>query len=522
MHAGRATRKPVAMLSVFDQGPWPDCPAPFNFAAHVLRRTGDLPDKIALAVLGPARAERWSYAKLEAAVRGTGTGLLHAGLEPGDIVLMRLGNTVEFPIAYLGAIAAGLVPVPTSSQLTAPEVARMIETLRPAAILRAEGVACPKAPGTPMIDEAALEAMRDLPPCAYQMGAPDRLAYIVYTSGTSGKPRAVCHAHRAIWARGMMHEGWYGLTESDRLCHAGAFNWTYTLGTGLMDPWSAGATALIPAPGTDPAQLPLLLKRHDATIFAAAPGVYRKILTQGARIDLPKLRHGLSAGEKLSETIRSAWNEATGTRLYEAFGMSECSTFISAAPGRPARPGTLGAPQQGRRVAIVDDSGQPVPLGEDGTIAVSRRDPGLMLGYYGAEAETEARFRGEWFLTGDHGAMGEDFQIEYHARVDDMMNAGGYRVSPLEVEAALHDFPGLTEIGVTDIEVKADARLIGAFYVSPEPLDEAALAAYAAERLARYKQPRLWMRIEALPRNPNGKIQRQALKPIWEAAHGPA
>lgn len=97
--------------------------------------------------------------------------------------------------------------------------------------------------------------------------------------------------------------------------HAGAFNWTYTLGTGLMDPWTAGATALIPATSVTPDQLPLLMKRHDATIFAAAPGVFRKFVTPGKTFDLPKLRHGLTAGEKLSATIDAHWREATGTPL---------------------------------------------------------------------------------------------------------------------------------------------------------------------------------------------------------------
>src|SRR6056297_2341668 len=331
------------MISETRPDPFPDCPSPFNLAAHVLARADETPDKIALAVLRLTGAERWSYARLKAAVLGTGTGLLNSGLQPGDIVLMRLGNTVDFPIAYLGALAVGLVPVPTSSQLTEPEVAAMIATLDPAAILLGPGIACPDTE-IPVIDTTALAAMRDLPPAAWQMGDPDRLGYIIYTSGTSGVPRAVCHAHRAIWARGMMIEGWYGLRADDRLLHAGAFNWTYTLGTGLMDPWTMGATALIPEAGTDPAQLPLLLKRHDATIFAAAPGVYRKMLT-GEALSLPKLRHGLAAGEKLSDTIRHAWEDATGTAVHEAYGMSECSTFISASPDHPATPGTLGRPQ---------------------------------------------------------------------------------------------------------------------------------------------------------------------------------
>ena len=502
----------MRMDAIFDNGAPAPCPSPFNMAAHVLAHADDLPDKIALAVLSPSGADRWSYARLAAAVRGTGTGLLRAGFKPGDILLMRLGNTVEFPIAYLAAIAVGMIPVPTSSQLTAAEVDKMIATLSPAAILHDADVPCPENPGVPVIDTAALDAMRALPPCDYAMGDPDRLAYIVFTSGTSGNPRAVCHAHRAIWARAMMHEGWYGLTQDDRLLHAGAFNWTFTLGTGLMDPWSVGATALIPAQGVGPEALPLLLKRHEGTIFAAAPGVYRKMLNHHDKIDLPRLRHGLAAGEKLSDSIRQHWNDASGTKIYEAYGMSECSTFISGSPAHPSRPGMLGQPQQGRRVAIVDGDGRPVPMGAPGIIAVSTRDPGLMLGYLGAEDETAARIKGEWFLTGDQGHMEEDGQIAYHGRDDDMMNAGGYRVSPLEVEAVLLAHPGITEAGATDIEVKEDVRLIAAFYTGPAEISDDELAAWCAERLARYKQPRMFRHLDALPTNPNGKLQRKALK----------
>ncbi|MCB1310391.1 MAG: acyl--CoA ligase [Sedimentitalea sp.] len=502
------------MLSVFDYGPPAPCPAPFNLAAHVLGRAAARPDRLALSVLSEHASEDWSFAALETAVRGTGTGLLQAGLAPGQILLMRLGNTVDFPIAYLGAIAAGLVPVPTSTQLTAAETARMIADLAPAAILRDPDVACADHPR--QITLEALRAMRALPACDWAMGDPERLAYVVYTSGTSGKPRAVAHAHRAIWARRMMVDGWYGLTPDDRLCHAGAFNWTYTLGTGLMDPWTLGATALIPAPGTETAALPGLLRAHRATIFAAAPGVYRRLLQTGEALDLPDLRHGLCAGEKLSRPLHRRWTEATGTELYEAYGMSECSTFISSSPAHPARGEALGQPQTGRRVAILGDEG-PVPQGEPGIIAAHRGDPGLMLGYLNAPEETEARMRGEWFLTGDLGAMAVDGQISYLGRNDDMMNAGGYRVSPLEVEAVLNAHPGITQAGVTDIEVRQDARIIVAFYTGPAELDESALSAYVRDKLARYKQPRAYVHLPALPAGANGKLLRRALRAHFKA-----
>ncbi len=503
------------MLSIFDQGPPTPCPTPFNLAAHVLGKADKLADKTALSVLRQNGSEDWSYRALKAAVLGTGQGLLQAGLHPGDIVLMRLGNTVEFPIAYLGAIAVGIVPVPTSSQLTEPETARIIAELSPAAILRDPSVACAEHPNQIHLDD--LIAMHDLPPAQFEMGDPERLAYVVYTSGTSGKPRAVAHAHRAIWARQMMVDGWYGLTEQDRLCHAGAFNWTYTLGTGLMDPWTIGASALIPEPGTDMSQLPQMLRQNRATIFAAAPGVFRKMLSGTDRIELPDLRHGLCAGEKLSRSLHTQWETATGTELYEAFGMSECSTFISSSPTHPARGDALGQPQPGRRVAILGPEG-PVPQGSDGTIAIHRSDPGLMLTYLNAPEEATTRLQGDWFLTGDQGAMAVDGQITYLGRDDDMMNAGGYRVSPVEVESVLSRYPGITQVGAAAVEVKQDTFVIAAFYSGPDRLDEDALHAYVQANLARYKQPRAFVHLPELPTGGNGKLLRRALPAYFKAS----
>lgn len=502
----------MRMLSIFDTGPPPPCPAPFNMAAHVLAAGMQAPDKIALSVLGE---HDWTYGALIAAVRGTGTGLLRTGARPGDRILMRLGNTVDFPLAYLGALAAGLVPVPTAAGLTAREVAPMIAALDPAVILHDAQVSCP--PDARTLSLEHLRAMRSLPPVDFHMGDPERAGYIVYTSGTSGRPRAVLHAHRAIWARQMMFEGWYGLRQWDRMMHAGAFNWTYTLGTGLMDPWTLGATALIPAAGTPAAQLPNLMETYSATIFAAAPGVYRQMLNSADFPALPALRHGLSAGEKLPTATAARWDDATGTAVFEAYGMSECSTFISSAPTTPAAPQALGCPQVGRRIALLDADG-PVPRGTEGTIAVHKRDPGLMLGYLDAPDETAAKMQGEWFLTGDQARMDADHQITYLGRNDDMMNAGGFRVSPVEVEACLAKYGGISAVGAAEVSVKTDVSVIAAFYTAPAPLDEADLRAYVEANLARYKQPRLFIHLPQLPMGANGKILRRALRQHFEAS----
>lgn len=501
------------MESLVDTGPAPPCPAPFNLAAHVLARSDALDAMPALEVLGPDGAEVWSHARLAARVRQMAGGFTARGLFPGDRVLLRLGNEPDFPVAFLAAIWAGMVPVPTSPLLTAPETAAIAAETAPALIVAAPGLALPPVPPCPVVAPDALAGRPSAEPAA-RRGDPDRPAFIVYTSGTSGAPRAVVHAHRAIWARQMMIHGWTGLREGDRLLHAGAFNWTYTLGTGLLDPWSAGATALIPAPGTEPAALPGLLARAGATIFAAAPGLYRRLLRVPVP-PLPALRHGLSAGETLAPPLRAGWETATSTAVHEAYGMSECSTFLSGSPTRPAPAGSAGYPQPGRRVAILSpDGGALVPRGSHGIIAVAADDSGLMLEYLGQPEETRARFSpdGAWFLTGDEGVMAEDGAITYLGRRDDMMNAGGIRVSPMEVEAAMLAHPAIADAAAVERPVASGATVIALHYVAEAELCEDDLARFAAERLARYKCPRLFLREPSLPRGANNKLLRRALR----------
>lgn len=502
------------MLSVTDTKAPAPCPAPFNLARHVLAAAADRPDHVALQVLRPAGAERWSYGRLAAAVQGVATGLAREGLRPGDRILLRLGNGVAFPLAFLGAVAGGFVPVPTAAGLTAGEVTRLCAQIRPALIVAGSGAALPETPPCPVLGEAALRGFEGQPGRDWATGDPDRLAYIVFTSGTSGTPRAVAHAHRTVWARRMMRDGWHAIGPEDRVMHAGALNWTYTLGVGLFDPWAVGATALIPAEGVAAEQLPLLARRFDATVFAAVPGIYRRILAQGDGLALPRLRHGLSAGERLPPALRARWQAATGTDLHEAMGLSECSTFLSSSPARPAPEGATGYPQPGRRVAVLGPDGTPLPRGEPGLLAVHRSDPGLFLGTW--ESETIAPFTGDWFQTGDMAIMAEDGAFTSLGRADDMLTAGGFRVSPAEIEGAMAACPGVTASAAVELPVKADTTVIALIYAGEA--GERALRAHAEAHLARYKQPRLYLRRDAIPQTANGKINRRALREEWKAS----
>ncbi|UXU74116.1 MULTISPECIES: class I adenylate-forming enzyme family protein [unclassified Paracoccus (in: a-proteobacteria)] len=481
-----------------------------NLAEHVLRAGLSHPDKLALSVVGLSRADRWSHGRLRQAVLGTATGLRRHGLVQGDRLLIRMGNTPAFPVVYLAAIAAGVVPVPSSAMLTAAEITALSRLIGPAAIA-ADGTApLPTDSPAQVLSLQELTAWRDLPPAEFVQGDPERMAYIVFTSGSGGTPRPVCHAHRAILARQMMFQGWYGLTAQDRVMHAGAFNWTFTLGTGLLDPWTMGASALIPEPSVGPEQLPLLAARHGASILAAAPGVFRRMLRAQWR-PWPELRHGLTAGERLDPGLRTAWQDRTGTDLHEAMGMTECSTFVSGSPERPAPPGTAGFAQPGRKVQILDPSGKPTD--GIGTLAVHRSDPGLFLGYLDQPDETAARFAGDWFLTGDLAQDDGSGAIRILGRRDDMMNAGGFRVAPPEVEEALADVPQAGDLAATELPVAAGTSIIALFWTGAASED--ALRSQAAQRLARYKQPRAYIHLDALPRTATGKINRRALRALY-------
>lgn len=490
------------MLSEIDTRPFPKVPPAFNLAGHVLARAASL-DKPALVLLLPERDEILTFPDLLRLTQGCATALLALGLTAGDRILLRLGNTLAFPILYLGAIWAGLVPVPTSAALTRSEITRLAALVAPSLVVAEPGIPLPDHPAPLLTPDLALWSL--LPPAPIHNADPEREAYVIFTSGTSGNPMAVSHAHRAILARKAMHQHWEGLTATDRLLHAGALNWTYTLGTGLLDPWTCGATALIPAAGTPPSALPALMARSKATILAAAPGVFRQVLRADIP-SLPHLRHGLSAGEALPQALRDQWRSRTGTDLHEALGMSEVSTYLSGSPTRPAPKGTAGYAQPGRHIAILDDQGQPVPRGEPGELAVSTADPGLMRGYIGHPPP-----QGRWFRTGDAATMAPDGAVTHLGRKDDLLNAGGFRVSPAEIEAAFHDLPGLTACAATQVEPTTGTTILALFFEASCAIDGTLLRQCAEKTLARWKQPRHYQRLDALPRTGTGKLIRKAL-----------
>ena len=448
----------------------------FNLAWHCLGRQSALrPGKTALVLAdGPDVFRSWSYGELDLMARRLAAGLVASGLARGDRVMIRAANDVDFVLAFFATTAIGCIAQPVSLLLTSAEALALAKDSGAEAVFLGNGDLNERAlfANLRVFDRDETRRLAaDGEPADYAPTGPDDPAYLIFTSGSTAEPKGVLHAHRAVLGRRPMAADWLGLDEDDILLHAGNINWTYTLGVGVFDPFARGATGALYTGPRDPAIWPLLIEKARATIFAAVPSVYRQILKYGelSKFDLSSLRHGVSAGEALSPELLARWREATGTWLYELLGMSEISTYISSRPGEPIRPGSPGRPQTGRHVAILPVEGgtAALPAGQVGLLAVHRSDPGLMLGYWNRPAEEAAAFRGERFIGGDLAEFDADGWVWHHGRNDDIMNAFGYRVSPLEVEKVLSGHPDVADVAVAERKVADEVSIVAAF-VTPK------------------------------------------------------
>jgi acetyl-CoA synthetase len=472
--------------------------------------------------------ERLTYRRLADRTNRFAAVLDAHGVGAGERVLIRLPNCLAYSIAFLGAMKRGAIPVPTSTQLTADEVEYVardsgaVAMITDRATLDALGPMLERQPALrAVITRTELDAGLDVAPNdfpAHPTRAEDP-AYLVYTSGTTGYPKGVLHAHRALLGRQPSSEYWFDFdARGDRVLHAGKYNWTYVLGTGLMDPLYRGHTAIVCEGTMDAAAWPKRIARHGATVFIAVPTIYRQILqkTAAGGDDVPSLRHCMSAGEQLPAQVLEDWRARFGLDVYEGLGMTECSYYLCSTRSRPIRPGSAGFVQPGHAVTLRDPATwDEVPVDVEGVICIPREDPGLMLGYWNQPEETTRMFHGEWFVTGDHARRDADGYVWFLGRKDDLINTFGYRVSPFEVERVLKGHPDVGEVAAVGEEVGPD-KIVVAAYVIPRPgsgLTPDDVLAYARDHLAAYKAPRVVHLVEDFPRTRNGKVLRRALRP---------
>ena len=479
--------------------------------------------------------------------------LRNLNVKVGDRVLIRLPNSLDYPIAFLGAMKMGAIAVPTSTLLTAEEVAYLAKDSGASVLvidasawagMEAQLVSCLK--DTPNLKHVLLTQTIDSAPHAHlnilslenslsvthkfdkaHQTKADDPAYLVYTSGTTGYPKGVLHAHRALLGRQPAAQYWFnyaqGENTTDRIMHSGKFNWTYVLGSGLMDPLYLGKTVIVHE-GKNDAQVWLnLIQKHQATIFIGVPTIYRQILqkTTATQVEIPSLRHYMSAGEHLSDEVLSQWKGRFGLDIYEAVGMSEFSYYLSQSQYRSIRPGSAGFPQPGHHIKLLNpDTLEEVPTGDEGMISVPMNDPGLFLSYWNLAEETAKYKHDSYFFTGDYAKYDADGYIWFLGRKDDIIKSFGYRVSPYEIERVYKGHPDVADCAAVGEEIEKDKLLVVIYVIlkveaTTSPDD---LLAFGKQHLAAYKTPKTVYMAKDFPRTKNGKILRKDITPTLSFA----
>ena len=515
-------------------------PARFNFAQHLVECNAERPGKTAFVDdLGSL-----SYGALEHRLRRMAAGLRSLGIHREERVLLLMHDCNDWPVAFLGAIYAGLVPVAVNTLLTADDYAYMLEHSRAQAVLvsgallpalgaaltrsdhevKTVVVSRPVAPLHPAeIDiEALLQA--HAPAAEPAATGADDPGFWLYSSGSTGRPKGTVHSHaNPYWTAELYGKGVLALRESDVCFSAAKLFFAYGLGNALTFPMSVGATTLLmperPAPeaifkrwlGLTDAQAGL-----RPTVFYGAPTGFAGMLAHAqlpAR-DAIALRLVSSAGEALPADLGLRFQRHFGVDIIDGIGSTEMlHIFLSNTPQR-VRYGSTGWPVPGYGIELRADDGSAVPDGDTGDLYI--QGPSAALMYWGNRSKTLETFQGGWTRSGDKYVRNGDGSYTYSGRSDDMLKVSGIYVSPFEVEATLVQHPAVLEAAVIGKEDAEGLTKTKAFVVliAGAQADEAELKAFVKDRLAPYKYPRFIEFVTELPKTATGKIQRFKLREL--------
>jgi benzoate-CoA ligase len=516
----------------------PEVAAPgerFNFAQHLIELNAGRPAKAAFVDdLGTV-----AYGELEDRIRRMAAGLKSIGLRREERVLLLMQDCNDWPVAFLGAMYAGLVPVAVNTLLTADDYAFMLENSRSQAVLvsgallptltaamtrsdhevRKVVVSRPAAPLHPA--EVDLEAfLASHGPAARPAAThPDDPGFWLYSSGSTGRPKGTVHSHaNPYWTAELYGRRLLALTERDVCFSAAKLFFAYGLGNALSFPMSVGATTILMAERPTPQAT---FRRWLGEVGGAKPTVFFGAPTGFAGMlaspDLPardavSMRLVSSAGEALPAEIGERFRAHFGIDIVDGIGSTEMlHIFLSNRPDA-VRYGTTGWPVPGYRVELRGEDGAPVPDGEPGDLYI--QGPSSAMMYWGNRAKTRETFQGGWTKSGDKYVRNADGTYTYAGRSDDMLKVSGIYVSPFEVEATLVQHPAVLEaavIGVPDAEGLTKTKAYVVFKPGASAT-EAELKAFVKDRLAPYKYPRSFEFVADLPKTATGKIQRFKLR----------
>ncbi|WP_234048181.1 AMP-binding protein [Streptomyces liliifuscus] len=491
-------------------------PERLNCAAELLARTA--PDR---PVFRTASGDTWTYGELRTRVDRIAhvlTGEL--GVVPGNRVLLRGPTTPWLAACWLAVLKAGAVAVTVLAQQRPHELTTMCGIARVEHALcdirSVDDLAKAEIPGLRITtyggDSPDDLLNRDAPDEPYPAvdTAADDVALIAFTSGTTGRPKGCMHFHRDVLAIADTFSKHVLRPHADDV-FAGSppLGFTFGLGGLVIFPMRAGASALL-LEQAGPGQLLPAIAEHRVSVLFTAPTAYRAMLDELGAYDVTSLRRCVSAGENLPAATWQAWHDRTGLRIINGIGATELLHIFISAADEDIRPGTTGVPVPGWHARVVDGSGEPVPDGEPGLLAVR----GPVGCRYLADPRQREYVRDGWNITGDTYVRDSDGYFSHVARADDMIISAGYNVAGPEVEDALLRHPDVIETAVVGHPDASRGQVVVAYAVLRPGArrDPEALRAFVKSELAPYKCPREIVFLDALPRTATGKLQRFRLR----------
>ncbi|TDN62619.1 AMP-binding protein [Paraburkholderia sp. BL10I2N1] len=510
-------------------------PARLNCATELLDRTvvAGHRDRPAIWSEVDGQPHATTYGELLTLVNRSAHVLVeNLGLKPGNRVLLRGPNTLQMAVAFLAALKAGLVVVPTMPLLREKELKQVIDKARVSAALcdgrltdelrrcsdAEDEFFCPDLKQICVFhDDSAgsLETLAANKPAEFTAcdTASDDVCLIAFTSGTTGAPKGCMHFHRDVLAMcDLFPRHVLKPTAQDVFCGTPPLAFTFGLGGMLCFPLRVGASTVLIERLT-PETLLQTVERYRTTIMFTAPTFYRQMAPLLPRFDITSLKKTVSAGETLPDSTRTLWRNASGIEMIDGIGGTELIHIFISAAGNEVRQHAIGRAVPGYVVQVVDDEMKPVPRGTIGKLAV-RGPTGC---HYLADPRQEKFVRDGWNLPGDSVYMDDDGYVFYQARADDMIVSAGYNISGPEVESALMQHEAVAECGVIGVADDMRGQIVKAFVVLRAPYQPddklvAELQDFVKNTVAPYKYPRVIEFIDALPRTETGKLKRFALR----------